>query len=138
MFYDKLRVTVGGDAAGGFLVDIHDGENNAVYSPEGVGNTDEAVAAALTDHGKGFPKAPTENDYVPQENGYPAEDQGLQAKAADQADVQNGNGSQTKPAEDAETAQPAAAEAEAAPKAEEGAAPAASEANSQSAEHPQA
>lgn len=29
-----IRITVGGDPVGGWLVDIHDGERNAAYSPE--------------------------------------------------------------------------------------------------------
>lgn len=127
MFYDKLRVTVGGDAAGGFLVDIHDGENSTVYNPQGVGNTNEAVAAALKDHGSAFPKAPTENDYVPQESAYPA-------PAASEGDPAAEVTEQT----DTASATDPVPAAEAAPQAEEGAAPAASEANSQSADAPQA
>jgi len=44
------RVTVGGDAAGGWLVDIHDGEKNVVYSPEAA-TAEEAEAKARAAHG---------------------------------------------------------------------------------------
>lgn len=62
--YDKIRVTVGGDPEGGWLVDIHDGENSQVYNPAGK-TADDAVASALKDHREAFKNASKEDDYVP-------------------------------------------------------------------------
>ena len=45
-----LRITVGGDPAGGYLVDIHDGERHGVYSPTGVDTDIDALRAALQQH----------------------------------------------------------------------------------------
>lgn len=64
--FDKIRVIPGGDPEGGWLIDVHDGENSAVYNPTGA-TMDAAVAAALADHRKAFPKAPAESDYTPTE-----------------------------------------------------------------------
>lgn len=60
--YEKLHVTAGGDAEGGWMVDIHDGQNSAVYSTEG-GTLETAIKAALSDHAKAFPTAPGEHDF---------------------------------------------------------------------------
>lgn len=45
-----FRLTVDGDAEGGWMVDIHDGTTNAVYRPEGPENDREAAMAALAMH----------------------------------------------------------------------------------------
>ena len=44
------RVTVGGDAVGGWLVDIHDGDKNVAYSPEAA-TAEEAEDKARIAHG---------------------------------------------------------------------------------------
>lgn len=44
-----LRTDVGGDPVGGWLVDIHDGDNHGVYSPTAA-TAVEALTAALEMH----------------------------------------------------------------------------------------
>ena len=50
------RVTVGGDPAGGWSVDVHDGTHFGVYSPE-AGSAEEAKSAALDMHADAVKKA---------------------------------------------------------------------------------
>ena len=47
------RVIVGGDAHGGWLIDIHDGEHHGVYSPA-AGDEAAALAAAWDEHNARF------------------------------------------------------------------------------------
>lgn len=124
MFADKIRTTVGGDAKGGFLVDLHDGLHNPTYRPEGVKTPDDAVKAALADHAKEFPEAPTATDY---EFGTKAGTTDVTAPAASEDEPEEAPAASI----DAEgqpnnSAEPAAV-AESTPEAEEGAAPAASD-----------
>lgn len=51
--FEKMRVSVGGDPKGGWLVDIHDGENHSCQSPEGA-NGRAAAEAAVQAHCKAF------------------------------------------------------------------------------------
>lgn len=44
-----LRLSVGGDAEGGWLVDIHDGEKAGAYRPEGDSDV-AALVAAIKEH----------------------------------------------------------------------------------------
>lgn len=44
-----LNISVGGDAAGGYLVDVHDGTKSGVYRPDAA-DDHEAFAAALKEH----------------------------------------------------------------------------------------
>lgn len=44
-----LRLSVGGDAEGGWMVDIHDGEKNGCYRPEG-DTPVAALVAAIKEH----------------------------------------------------------------------------------------
>lgn len=47
----ELRVTVGGDPEGGWMVDVHDGDRNEIYRPDGSHKTPgEAALAALVEH----------------------------------------------------------------------------------------
>lgn len=46
-----LNISVGGDAEGGHLVNVHDGETNTVQRPEGVQTDVEAFVAAVKSHG---------------------------------------------------------------------------------------
>lgn len=46
---ESPRIEIGGDPEGGWLIDIHDGVNHAVYRPNGKKDT-EAVAAAVKEH----------------------------------------------------------------------------------------
>lgn len=46
---ENPRIEIGGDPEGGWLIDIHDGVNHAVYRPNGKKDT-EAVAAAVKEH----------------------------------------------------------------------------------------
>lgn len=55
------RVSVGGDASGGWLVDVHDGHYHAVYRPEAV-DGGEAEASARRMHAEAFHPA---NDIEP-------------------------------------------------------------------------
>ena len=55
------RVTVSGDQSGGWIVEIHDGERCAVYSPEAA-TAEEAKAKAMQAHG--LPASPA-NDAAP-------------------------------------------------------------------------
>lgn len=48
---DKIRVDATGDAVGGWIVDVHDGERNEVYRPEAA-TKEEAAEAALNAHMK--------------------------------------------------------------------------------------
>ena len=50
------RVIVDGDAEKGWIVDIHDGVNHGVYSPE-ASDAEAAKAEALALHAKAFPAA---------------------------------------------------------------------------------
>lgn len=50
----ELRLTVGGDETGGWLVDIHDGDKNASYSPVAT-TAVEAARAALNEHAPPVP-----------------------------------------------------------------------------------
>lgn len=67
---DFPRVTVQGDATGGWLVDIHDGNTSKVYSPEAA-TAEEAEAKARAAHGLApvviapVEAAPPENDPAP-------------------------------------------------------------------------
>ncbi len=45
-----LRLSAGGDAEGGWLVDVHDGVKHGVYRPEGVTSDAAALVAALHEH----------------------------------------------------------------------------------------
>jgi hypothetical protein len=45
-----LNISVGGDAAGGYLVDVHDGDRHGVYRPADVANDHEAFASAIQQH----------------------------------------------------------------------------------------
>jgi len=47
------RITVDGDAKGGWIIDIHDGRNTATYSPE-ADSAEEAKAAAVKAHTETF------------------------------------------------------------------------------------
>jgi hypothetical protein len=59
---DGWRISVGGDSEGGWLVDIHDGTNAAVYSPEGA-DAEAAKSAAVSAHKEAFyPQPKTEMD----------------------------------------------------------------------------
>lgn len=49
-----LRLSVGGDPDGGWLVDIHDGDRNEVYRPEASKTAAEAAVAALIQHDPGL------------------------------------------------------------------------------------
>lgn len=51
---DSMRVTVGGDPEGGWLVDIHDGTEWGVYHPEAA-DAETAKAAALKAHCEAYP-----------------------------------------------------------------------------------
>lgn len=44
-----LRLSVGGDAEGGWLVDVHDGEKAGAYRPEGDSDA-AALVAAIKEH----------------------------------------------------------------------------------------
>lgn len=46
---EAWRVSVGGDPTGGWMVDIHDGENHGVYSPEAA-DAEEAERLARDAH----------------------------------------------------------------------------------------
>lgn len=97
-FYEKIRVLSGGDAKGGFLIDLHDGQNSAVYSPDAK-DMNEAVKKALADHAKAFSDAPTESDYVPEEAADPVADLPVETTVG------------AAPAASAETTQPAQTDA---------------------------
>jgi hypothetical protein len=45
-----LNMSVSGDARGGYMVDVHDGDKHAVYHPEGIETDQEALALALKEH----------------------------------------------------------------------------------------
>lgn len=45
-----LRLSVGGDAEGGYLVDIHDGTKSGTYNPQDVGDDHGALASAIHEH----------------------------------------------------------------------------------------
>lgn len=45
-----LNITVGGDAEGGYMVDIHDGARSGTYSPAGVDTDVDALVEALKLH----------------------------------------------------------------------------------------
>jgi hypothetical protein len=45
-----LNISVGGDAAGGFLVDVHDGDKRGVYRPANVEDDHGAFASAVREH----------------------------------------------------------------------------------------
>lgn len=51
---------VSGDAEGGWLVEVHDGDNAATYSPDGATSASEAEHIALQAHALAFP--PTQDD----------------------------------------------------------------------------
>jgi hypothetical protein len=53
MFWDKWRITGSGNAADGFIVDVHDGVNNAVYRPE-VATIEDALSEAESSHASAF------------------------------------------------------------------------------------
>lgn len=93
-YYEKLRVTVGGDPVGGFMVDVHDGQSNLVYCYDG-GTQNDAVTKALAAHAKAAPDAPTESDYVPVEEATPVDEANTTTEGAAPA-VSEGN---TQPAE---------------------------------------
>lgn len=44
------RVTVTGDAEHGWIVDIHDGDHQGVYSPEGAADAEAAAKTAMDAH----------------------------------------------------------------------------------------
>jgi hypothetical protein len=54
-----MQVTIGGNARGGWLVDVHDGVNSGVYSPR-ASNDETAREKAIGMHRKAFRLA--END----------------------------------------------------------------------------
>jgi hypothetical protein len=45
-----LKLSVGGDPEGGYLVEVHDGEKFGLYRPEGVTTDVDALIAAMKDH----------------------------------------------------------------------------------------
>lgn len=45
-----LNISVGGDAAGGYIVDVHDGEKYGVYRPENVTDDGAALVSAIKEH----------------------------------------------------------------------------------------
>jgi len=51
---DNPKITVSGNAEGGWHVEIHDGDNFGSYSPEAA-TADEASAKALAEHAAKFP-----------------------------------------------------------------------------------
>ena len=66
-----FRLTVDGDATGGWMVDVHDGKTNATYSPVGPQTEVEAALAALGTHFPELnkpqePPAPANSDDPPQ------------------------------------------------------------------------
>lgn len=58
-----MRISVGGDAEGGWLIDVHDGVNHAVYSPSAK-NAEEAEKLALDAHKEAFPPAEAEAEEI--------------------------------------------------------------------------
>lgn len=54
---DEPRVTVGGDAESGWMVDVHDGDRHGAYSPEAA-DADEARTKALAMHADAAPSIP--------------------------------------------------------------------------------
>jgi hypothetical protein len=45
----ETRISVNGDAEAGWIVDVHDGDRQGVYSPDGK-TAAEAITAALKEH----------------------------------------------------------------------------------------
>lgn len=75
----NLRISVGGDAEGGWLVDIHDGETNSVHRPSGA-TAIEAARYALDDYQSG--REPDGEAHVSQADQLKAEVQRLSDKNA--------------------------------------------------------
>ena len=60
-----LRLSVGGDAEGGYLVDVHDGDRQGVYSPTAK-TAAEAIQKALKEHaGEKEPEKDDKDDKKP-------------------------------------------------------------------------
>jgi hypothetical protein len=69
----ETRISVNGDAEAGWIVDVHDGDRQGVYSPDGK-TAAEAITAALKEHageGKTKAKAEAKPDEKPEEKPAP-------------------------------------------------------------------